>query len=117
MHAAVVVFPGSNREGDVVRALKLGGSKVSMAWHADHDLPAGTDLVVLPGGFSYGDYLRCGAIAGRAAIMDAVRRHAARFDWDHAAAAYLALYARLLGLDDGRPAGHAPARSAAVAPG
>ena len=78
MHAAVVVFPGSNREGDVVRALKLGGSKVSMAWHADHDLPAGTDLVVLPGGFSYGEYLRCGAIAGRAAIMDAVRRHAAK---------------------------------------
>ncbi len=47
-------------------------------WHADHALPAGTDLAVLPGGFSYGDYLRCGAIAGRAAAMDAVRAHAAR---------------------------------------
>ncbi len=47
-------------------------------WHADHELPAGTDLVVLPGGFSYGDYLRCGAIAGRAPIMDAVRAHAAK---------------------------------------
>ena len=49
-----------------------------MLWHDDHELPAGVDLVVLPGGFSHGDYLRCGAIAGRAAIMDAVRAHAAR---------------------------------------
>jgi phosphoribosylformylglycinamidine synthase len=47
-------------------------------WHAETDLPAGTDLAVLPGGFSYGDYLRCGAIAGRAAVMDAVRAHAGR---------------------------------------
>jgi phosphoribosylformylglycinamidine synthase len=47
-------------------------------WHADTALPEGTDLAVLPGGFSYGDYLRCGAIAGRAAAMDAVRAHAAR---------------------------------------
>ena len=52
--------------------------KPAFVWHADHDLPAGTDLVVLPGGFSYGDYLRCGAIAGRAPIMDAVRAHAER---------------------------------------
>jgi phosphoribosylformylglycinamidine synthase subunit PurQ / glutaminase len=78
MHAAVVVFPGSNRETDVVRALRRSGAQVSLVWHADHDLPAGTDLAVLPGGFSYGDYLRCGAIAGRAAAMDAVRAHAAR---------------------------------------
>ena len=78
MHAAVVVFPGSNRESDVARALRRSGARVSMVWHADHDLPAGTDLAVLPGGFSYGDYLRCGAIAGRAAAMDAVRAHAAR---------------------------------------
>ncbi|MCJ2137520.1 phosphoribosylformylglycinamidine synthase subunit PurQ [Methylobacterium sp. J-026] len=78
MHAAVVVFPGSNRETDVVRALRRSGARVSLVWHADHDLPAGTDLAVLPGGFSYGDYLRCGAIAGRAAAMDAVRAHAAR---------------------------------------
>ena len=49
-----------------------------MVWHAERELPKGTDLVVLPGGFSYGDYLRCGAIAGRAAIMDAVRAHAER---------------------------------------
>ena len=78
MHAAVVVFPGSNRESDVVRALRCSGAQVSLVWHADHALPAGTDLAVLPGGFSYGDYLRCGAIAGRAAAMDAVRAHAAR---------------------------------------
>ena len=44
-----------------------------MVWHAERELPAGTDLVVIPGGFSYGDYLRCGAIAARAPIMDAVR--------------------------------------------
>ena len=78
MRAAVVVFPGSNREADVARALRLTGASVSMVWHAERDLPAGTDLAVLPGGFSYGDYLRCGAIAGRAAAMDAVRDHSAR---------------------------------------
>jgi phosphoribosylformylglycinamidine synthase len=78
MKAAVIVFPGSNREGDVARALKRAGAHVEKVWHADTELPAGTDLAVLPGGFSYGDYLRCGAIAGRAAVMDAVRAHAAR---------------------------------------
>ncbi|MDF2619448.1 MAG: phosphoribosylformylglycinamidine synthase [Xanthobacteraceae bacterium] len=79
MKSAVLVFPGSNREGDVARALEhVSGSKPALVWHADTSLPAGTDLVVLPGGFSYGDYLRCGAIAARAAIMDAVRDHAAR---------------------------------------
>lgn len=78
MHAAVITFPGTNRDGDVARALEQAGAKVSRVWHADHELPAGTDLVVLPGGFSYGDYLRCGAIAGRAHVMDAVRAHAAK---------------------------------------
>lgn len=79
MKAAVVLFPGSNREGDAARAIAAAtGRKPTIVWHADTELPAGTDLVVLPGGFSYGDYLRCGAIAGRAAIMDAVRAHAAR---------------------------------------
>lgn len=78
MRASVITFPGSNRDGDVAHALKQAGAQVDRVWHADHDLPQGTDLVVLPGGFSYGDYLRCGAIAGRAAIMDAVRAHAAR---------------------------------------
>jgi phosphoribosylformylglycinamidine synthase len=78
MRAAVITFPGSNREGDVARALRVAGAEVAHVWHAETELPSGTDLVVLPGGFSYGDYLRCGAIAGRAAIMDAVRAHAGR---------------------------------------
>ena len=79
LKAAVISFPGSNREGDVMRALHGATGRMPHAvWHADHALPPGTDLVVLPGGFSYGDYLRCGAIAGRAHVMDAVRAHAAR---------------------------------------
>ncbi len=78
MKAAVIVFPGSNREGDVVKALAQAGANVEKVWHTETALPAGTDLAVLPGGFSYGDYLRCGAIAGRAVVMDAVRAHAAR---------------------------------------
>jgi phosphoribosylformylglycinamidine synthase I len=78
MRSAVVVFPGINRERDMARALTLiSGDAPDMVWHADTELPAGTDLVVIPGGFSYGDYLRCGAIAGRAPIMDAVHAHAA----------------------------------------
>ena len=79
MNAAVVVFPGINRERDMARALKfMSGKEPAMVWHADRELPKGTDLVVLPGGFSYGDYLRCGAIAARAPIMEAVRAHAAK---------------------------------------
>ncbi|MBN8941843.1 MAG: phosphoribosylformylglycinamidine synthase subunit PurQ [Rhizobiales bacterium] len=79
MKAAVIVFPGSNRERDIAYALELtSGVKPALVWHGDTALPAGTDLVVLPGGFSYGDYLRCGAIAARATIMDAVRAHAAK---------------------------------------
>ncbi len=79
MKAAVILFPGSNREHDAARALKLvAGTTPNVVWHADHELPQGTDLVVLPGGFSYGDYLRCGAIAARANIMEAVRAHAAK---------------------------------------
>jgi phosphoribosylformylglycinamidine synthase len=79
MKTAVVVFPGSNREGDVLRALrKAAVREPALVWHADSELPSGTDLVVLPGGFSYGDYLRCGAIAARAPIMTAVRAHAGR---------------------------------------
>jgi phosphoribosylformylglycinamidine synthase len=79
MKSAVVVFPGINREHDMARALKLiSGRAPAMVWHADTALPQGTDLVVLPGGFSYGDYLRCGAIAARAPIMDAIRAHAAK---------------------------------------
>ncbi len=79
MKAAVILFPGSNRERDVARALRLvSGREPAMVWHADSELPAGCDLVVLPGGFSYGDYLRCGAIAAHSAIMEAVRAHASR---------------------------------------
>jgi phosphoribosylformylglycinamidine synthase len=79
MQAAVLLFPGSNREGDAARALeRASGRKPAIVWHGETELPAGTDLVVLPGGFSYGDYLRCGAIAARSPVMAAVRRHAGR---------------------------------------
>ena len=78
MKSAILVFPGINRERDMARALRLAsGHEPKMVWHAETQLPAGTDLVVVPGGFSYGDYLRCGAIAARAPIMDAVRKFAA----------------------------------------
>lgn len=79
MRAVVLKFPGINREMDAARALtQSSGSSPGFVWHAEHELPAGTDIVVVPGGFSYGDYLRCGAIAARANIMTAVRRHAKR---------------------------------------
>jgi len=78
LQAAVLLFPGSNREGDVARALRQAGARVEIVWHNCDELPEGTDLVVLPGGFSYGDYLRCGAIAARARVMDATREHASR---------------------------------------
>ncbi len=79
MRAAVILFPGVNREGDAARALNQAtGATPTIVWHAERELPAGVDLVVLPGGFSYGDYLRCGAIAARAPIMKAVVDHAAR---------------------------------------
>ncbi|MGE3146140.1 MAG: phosphoribosylformylglycinamidine synthase subunit PurQ [Pseudorhodoplanes sp.] len=79
MKSAVLVFPGINRERDMARTLKLvSGNETAMVWHAETELPRGTDLVVVPGGFSYGDYLRCGAIAARSPIMEAVRAHAAK---------------------------------------
>lgn len=79
MRAAILVFPGINRERDMARALKLvSGQEPAMVWHAETSLPAGTDLVIVPGGFSYGDYLRCGAIAARSPVMDAVRDYAAK---------------------------------------
>ena len=78
MKAAVIQFPGSNRDRDAVAALKsVSGREPALVWHKDTVLPD-VDLVVLPGGFSYGDYLRSGAIAARAPIMDAVRHAAAR---------------------------------------
>ena len=78
LKAAVLLFPGSNRENDVARALAAAGARVEIVWHESEHLPPGTDLAVLPGGFSYGDYLRCGAIAARARVMEAVTTHAAR---------------------------------------
>lgn len=79
MRAAVIVFPGSNRDRDLARALRaVAGADTTLVWHTEAALPEGTDLVALPGGFSHGDYLRCGAIAARSPVMDAVRAHAAR---------------------------------------
>jgi phosphoribosylformylglycinamidine synthase len=79
MKAAVIVFPGINRENDMARALEKGaGASVTRVWHTETSLPAGTDLVAVPGGFSYGDYLRCGAIAGRSPVMRAIIDHADR---------------------------------------
>jgi phosphoribosylformylglycinamidine synthase len=74
---AVVRFPGSLDHESAVRAVQAAGGSATYAWHADAELPAGTRGVVLPGGFSYGDHLRPGAIASRSPIMGAVRRHAA----------------------------------------
>ena len=73
---AVVVFPGSNDDRDAVLALESLGADAVLVWHGDDVLPAGTGGVVLPGGFSYGDYLRCGAIGRFAPAMDEVRRFA-----------------------------------------
>ncbi|HEY7016932.1 MAG TPA: phosphoribosylformylglycinamidine synthase subunit PurQ [Gaiellaceae bacterium] len=73
---AVVVFPGSNDDRDAALALEGLGAEASLVWHSDRELPDGVGAVVLPGGFSYGDYLRCGAIARFAPVMDAVRRFA-----------------------------------------
>ena len=70
---AVVVFPGSNDDRDAALALQTLGAEAHLVWHADAHLPAETAGVVLPGGFSYGDYLRCGAIARFAPVMDGVR--------------------------------------------
>ena len=74
---AIVRFPGSLDHDSAARAVEGLGATPVEAWHADAELPPGTDAVLLPGGFSYGDHLRCGAIASRAPIMAAVRRHAA----------------------------------------
>lgn len=77
MKAGVVLFPGTNRERDIAIALQaVSGRRPCMVWHGDTDL-AGLDLVVLPGGFSHGDYLRCGAMAARSPVMGAVREFAA----------------------------------------
>jgi phosphoribosylformylglycinamidine synthase len=73
---AVITFPGSNDDGDAALALDGLGAEAIAVWHAARELPAQVGAVVLPGGFSYGDYLRCGAIARFAPVMDAVRAFA-----------------------------------------
>lgn len=77
MKAAVIVFPGSNCDRDMAVALKAAGADVSMVWHKDADLPD-VDLVAVPGGFSFGDYLRCGAIAAQSPICKALAAHVNR---------------------------------------
>ncbi len=73
MKTAVIVFPGSNCDRDIAVALEdVTGTKPAMVWHGDSDLPDNLGLIALPGGFSYGDYLRCGAIAARSPIVKAV---------------------------------------------
>jgi len=79
MKTAVVVFPGSNCDRDLAVALeRVTGSKPAMVWHGDSELPDGVGLVAVPGGFSYGDYLRSGAIAARSPIMRAIVEQAGR---------------------------------------
>ena len=79
MKAAVVVFPGSNCDRDCKVAVERStGGQVEMVWHQETSLPQGLDLIVLPGGFSYGDYLRCGAMAGLSPVMSEVKAAAER---------------------------------------
>jgi phosphoribosylformylglycinamidine synthase len=79
MHATVVVFPGSNADAEMIHTLRdVVGMTTAVAWHKETELPQPTDLIAIPGGFSYGDYLRCGAIAKVSPIMPAIRRHAER---------------------------------------
>ncbi|MBA3677575.1 MAG: phosphoribosylformylglycinamidine synthase subunit PurQ [Sphingosinicella sp.] len=79
MKSAVIVFPGSNCDRDIQVALRdFSGHGPAMVWHRDTELPEGIDLIALPGGFSYGDYLRAGAMAARSPIMQAVKDAAGR---------------------------------------
>ena len=80
MRASVVVFPGTNRERDVADVLAaVSGKATQMVWHGDAALPP-SDVIVLPGGFSYGDYLRCGAIARFAPVAPAIDMNARRYE-------------------------------------
>ena len=79
MKSAVIVFPGSNCDRDIAVAIEqVTGRAPAMVWHRDTDLPDGTDFIALPGGFSYGDYLRSGAMAARSPIMRSVSDAAGR---------------------------------------
>lgn len=78
MKAAVLVFPGSNCDRDLAVAFENAGFETTMVWHKETALPDGVDVVGVPGGFSYGDYLRCGAIAARSPVAPALKAHADR---------------------------------------
>ena len=79
MKSAVIVFPGSNCDRDMAVAIEqASGSAPVMLWHRETEIPAGTDLIAVPGGFSYGDYLRSGAMASRSPVMAAVKAAAER---------------------------------------
>lgn len=78
MKAAVITFPGSNCDRDMCVALEGAGAEVSKVWHKNNELPLNTDLVVVPGGFSFGDYLRSGAVAAQSPVARAIRDHAGR---------------------------------------
>jgi phosphoribosylformylglycinamidine synthase len=78
MRAAVIQFPGSNCDRDMAVALRAVGADVTMVWHKNTELPAGLDFVAIPGGFSFGDYLRVGAIAARSPICQSVVEFANR---------------------------------------
>jgi phosphoribosylformylglycinamidine synthase I len=78
MKAGVIVFPGSNCDRDLAVAFERAGADVTMVWHKDTHLPEGLDIVGVPGGFSFGDYLRCGAIAANSPITRSLIRHAER---------------------------------------
>ena len=77
-NVVVLQFPGTNCEYDTKYAFEKLGASVSIIWHEDTTIPSNTDLVVLPGGFSYGDYLRSGALAKHAPIMSAVKAYASK---------------------------------------
>ena len=73
MKSTVILFPGSNRDQDMISAItKISGQKPNLIWHTESEIPK-TDLIVIPGGFSFGDYLRSGAIAARSPVMNAIR--------------------------------------------
>ncbi|WP_045391974.1 phosphoribosylformylglycinamidine synthase subunit PurQ [Falsirhodobacter sp. alg1] len=78
MKAAVITYPGSNCDRDLAVAFRDAGAEVVSVWHKETELPAGVDVVGVPGGFSFGDYLRCGAIAARSPISAALAQHAER---------------------------------------
>ncbi len=78
MKVAILVFPGSNCDRDLAVAFRNAGAQVEMVWHRETELPPSTDIVGIPGGFSYGDYLRCGAIAARSPVCQALSAHVRR---------------------------------------